>query len=237
MAALGGVSGVGISGVGKAHLSTTAGIRAALAPLVGCFYGLSRIEQAVLNMRAGYAGQLPQTRRQVASRLGTTPGQIRRTERQALRRLNGFAQTRGCGGTTTVTVVNGVIGPAELAVSPSLISFGNPSYQGAEQAQFTRLGTSPVFGPAGAPARFGNGATSGSTWAMQLMVIMLAVALVGFRKLFRRRGHPLPDTAKVEYLGRKRQAPAPAASVAPPAERGDSAAGSPKERERDRIAA
>jgi hypothetical protein len=213
---------------------------------VGCFSGLSRIEQVVLNMRAGYAGQLPHTRQQVARRLGATPGQIGHTERQALRRLNGLAQTRGCGaGTTAVTVANGVIGPSELAVSPSLVAFGNPSYQGAEQASFTRLGTSPEFGWTGAPARFGSGTPSDSTWAFQLLVIMLAVALVGFRKLFppararvRRRSHPLPHATKVEHFGRDgQQIPEPAASVAPPAERGDSSVGPTTERERDRIAA
>lgn len=229
----------------SAQLATTEGIRAALAPLVGCFSGLSRIEQVVLNMRAGYAGQLPHSRQQVARRLGTTPGQIRHTERQALRRLNGLAQTRGCGaGTTAVTVVNGVIGQSELAVSPSLVAFGNPSYQGAEQASFSRLGTAPEYG-SGAPARFGNGAPGDSTWAIQLLVIMLAVALVGFRKLFppararvRRRAQPLPRAARVEYPGRnQQQAPEPAASVAPSSERADSRDAPTTERERDRIAA
>jgi hypothetical protein len=221
----------GITSFGSAHLATTAGIRSALAPLVGCFYGLSQIEQVVLNMRAGYAGQLPHTRQQVARRLGTTPRRIRSTERQALRRLNGLAQTRGCAGTTPVTVVDNVIGPSELAVSPSLVAFGNPAYQGAEQASFARLGNAPEFASTGAPARFGNGATNGSTWAIQLLVIMLAVALVGFRKLFatriRRRGQPLPHAASVEYLGRDGQeTPAPATTVGPPAER-----------EKERIAA
>jgi hypothetical protein len=239
--------GGGIANFGSAHIATTAGIRSALAPLVGCFYGLSGIEQVVLNLRAGFAGQVPHTRQQVARRLGTTPRQIRRTERQALRRLNGLAQTRGCGaGTTAVTVVNGVIGPSELAVSPSLVAFGNPAYQGAEQTRFARLGNGPEFGSTGAPARFGKGATNGSTWAIQLLVIMLAVALVGFRKLFpqaaakvRRRGHPLPHAASVEYLGRSRHGtPEPTSSIGPPTERpAPSSAGPPTERERERIAA
>jgi hypothetical protein len=237
--------GAGVASFGSAHLATTAGIRSALAPLVGCLYGLSQIEQVVLDLRAGFAGQLPHTRQQVARRLGTTPRQIGRTERQALRKLNGLAQTRGCGsGTTAVTVVDSVIGPSELAVSPSLVAFGNPAYQGDEQTSFARLGNAPGFGSTGAPARFGNGTTSGSTWAIQLLVIMLAVALVGFRRLFplaapkvRRRGQPLPHAASVDYLERmERETPEPVASVGPPAERAASS-GPPTKRERERIAA
>ena len=57
----------------------------------------------------GFDGQLPHTRRQAAQRLNTSPGQIRRPSVERYRRLNGLAQTQGCGGVTefvgAVTVV------------------------------------------------------------------------------------------------------------------------------------
>ena len=45
----------------------------ALAPLIGCFYGLSQPELTVINLRAGFNGQVPHTRQQVERRLGTSP--------------------------------------------------------------------------------------------------------------------------------------------------------------------
>jgi hypothetical protein len=169
-------------------LATTEGIRSALAPLIGCFYGLSQPELTVIDLRAGFNGQLPHTRQQAARRLGTSPRQIRLTEQRALQRLNGLARTRGCGGTTEfvggVTVVGGFIGPAELAINRSLVAFGNPAYQGFEQSSFGRLGQVPAFGsPGPLPASFGSGTSGGSTWAIQLLTIMLLVALVGFRRM------------------------------------------------------
>ena len=155
----------------RANLATTAGIRSALAPLAGCFYGLSQPELTVINLRAGFNGQAPHTRQQAARRLGTSPGQIRLVERQALQRLNGLALTRGCGATTelvgAVTVVNGFIGPAEIAISPALIAFGNPGYQGMGQSSFASLGqVPPLRSPGPLPAAFGSGASNGSTWGL-----------------------------------------------------------------------
>jgi hypothetical protein len=167
------------------------------------------MERAVLTLRAGLGGQLPHSRTQVAGLLNTTAGQIRQVERGALQRLSGLAQTQGCGeGVAAVTVVGGVIGPAELALSPALVAFGNPAYQGAKQTQFGRLGTAPDIGSAGSlPAGFGNGSTNGSTWAIQLLLIMMIVALVGFRRFVpmvvaRLLGRPSParETAPVEPL-------------------------------------
>jgi hypothetical protein len=181
------------------------------------------------------AGQLPHTRRQVARRLGTSPRQIRLVEQQALQKLNGLAQSRGCGPAFgAVTVVNNIIGPAELAISPSLVAFGNPAYQGYAQTSFSRLGTGLEVGSAGSlPAAFGNGSTNGSTWAIQLLAIMMLVALVGFRRVIplavariRHGTLPRPRPASVEYL----QHPIDELEQAPCEER-------QAERERERIAA
>ena len=226
---------------GRPNLATTAGLRSALAPLIGCLYGLSQPELTVINLRAGFNGQVPLTRQQTANRLGTSPRQVSLVERRALSRLNGLAQTRGCGGTTEIvggiTVVNSFIGPAEIAISPALVAFGNPGYQGFEQSSFGRLGQVPAFGsPAPLPARFGPGSSNTSTWAFQLLAIMLLVALVGFRRtvplvIARIRRQPLPESNEnVEYLDRvEAQGSQPPPAVDRPVER-------PAER-REKIAA
>ena len=127
----------------------------AAAPLAGCFYGLSQPELTVINPRRL---QRAGTAHTAAS---TAPGHlargIRLVERQALQRLNGLALTRGCGATTelvgAVTVVNGFIGPAEIAISPALIAFGNPGYQGMGQSSFASLGqVPPLRSPGPLPA-------------------------------------------------------------------------------------
>jgi hypothetical protein len=198
---------------GRPNLATTAGLRSALAPLIGCLYGLSQPELTVITLRAGFNGRAPLTRQQTANRLGTSPRQVSLIERRALSRLNGLSQTRGCGGTTEIvggiTVVNSFIGPAEIAISPALVAFGNPGYQGFEQSSFGRLGQVPAFGsPAPLPARFGPGSSNTSTWAFQLLAIMLLVALVGFRRtaplvIARLRRQPLPESNEnLEYLDR-----------------------------------
>jgi hypothetical protein len=180
---------------------------------------------------------MPHTRRQAARRLGTSPRQIRLVERNALQRLNGLAQTNGCGGTTElvggVTVVDGFIGPAEVVISPALAAFGNPGFQGIKQSSFGTLGDVPPYdGPAPLPARFGPG-SSGSTWASQLLAIMFVVALLGFRRMFplivarlRRRPLPVADT-NVEYLER----------VEPEELEGEPLIERPAERRREKIAA
>jgi hypothetical protein len=212
-----------------------------LAPLIGCLYGLSQPELTVINLRAGLNGQLPHTRQQTANRLGTSPRQVRLVEQRALTRLNGLSQTRGCGGTGGivggVTVVNNFIGPAEIAISPALVAFGNPGYQGFEQSSFGRLGRVPAFGgPGPLPARFGPNTSSGSTWAFQLLAIMLLVALVGFRRtapvvIARLRRLPLSEEHEnVEYIERaEKQGSKPPPAVDRPDER-------PAER-REKIAA
>ena len=181
-------------------------MRSALAPLMGCFYGLPQPELTVVNLRAGFNGQLPHTRQQAARRLGTSPRQVRLTEQRALQRLNGLARTQGCGGVTefvgAVTVVNGLIGPAEIAINRTLVAFGNPGYQGFTQSGFSRLGQAPEFSsPGPLPASFGSGSSNGSTWASQLLAIMLLVALLGFRRFVpmvvaRLRGRPVPEQGR-----------------------------------------
>jgi hypothetical protein len=184
---------------------------------MGCFGGLSEPEQTVLNMRAGFAGQLPQTRRQVARRIGTSPRQIRLTEQRAVQRLNGLAQTEGCAGTTefvgSVTVVNGIIGPAEIAIDRRLVAFGNPGYQGYEQSSFGSLGQAPAFkSPGPLPASFGSGTGSTSGWAIQLLAVMLLAGLIGFRRVVphaaARLRRPIPAReASVEALDHSHEAP------------------------------
>jgi hypothetical protein len=205
----------------------------ALAPLSGCFYGLSRSERAVLNLRAGLNGQLPHSRRQTATRLGSSPRQVLRTEQRAFQKLNGLAQTDGCAGTAGigVTVVDNVIGPAELAVNPALVAFGHPAYQALHQSQFTRLG--PILDlPPVAPLRadFGTPSTRSSAWASQLLAIMLLVGLGALLKLVstaaaRRRSlaRPPAGPARLEYLERLREAELdqPPGSRPPPGEESD----------------
>jgi hypothetical protein len=215
---------------GRPNLATTDGLRSALAPLVGCFYGLTQPELTVINLRAGFNGQVPHTRQQTANRLGTSPRQIRLVEQRSLTRLNGLAQRGGCGGSNGivrgVTVVNGFIGPAEIAISPALVAFGNPGFQGFEQSTFGRLGRVPAYGsPGPLPARFGPNTSNGSTWAFQLLAIMLLVALVGFRRtvplaIARLRRLPLRESHEnVEYLERAHaQGSEPPPAVERPAE-------------------
>ena len=173
----------------NARLASTAEqLRSTLAPLHGCFYGLTGIERSVLNLRAGFGGKTPHTRQQVANRLNTSTGKVRQTEQRAMQRLRGLAQSDGCSaaaGSSGVTIVNNVIGPAEIAASPALIAFGNPAYQGARVSAFSRRGPIVDVGsPAPLPASFGESATSGSTWAAQLLAVMLLVALGGFVRVF-----------------------------------------------------
>jgi hypothetical protein len=237
-----GAFGGGFSAIGsRPNLATTAGLRSALAPLIGCLSGLTQPELTVINLRAGFNGQMPHTRQQTANRLGTSPRQIRLVEQRALTRLNGLERTRGCGGTSElvggVTVVNGFIGPAEIALSPALIALGNPGYQGFAQSSFARLGRVPAFGaPGPLPARFGPNTSNGSTWAFQLLAIMLLVALVGFRRtaplvIARLRRLPLRETPEnVESIERAdAQGSTPPPAVDHPDER-------PAER-REKIAA
>ena len=191
----------------------------------------------MINLRAGFNGQLPHTRQQAARRLGTSPQQIRLAEQRALQRLNGLARTQGCAGVTefvgAVTVVNGLIGPAEIAINRTLVAFGNPAYQGMAQSSFTRLGQGPVFSsPGPLPASFGSGASKGSTWASQLLAIMLLVALIGFRRtaplvvarLRRRPLHLAEDNVELVEPGDEKLRHVPA---------GDR----PSERQREKIAA
>jgi hypothetical protein len=188
----------GASADTTARLASTAEqLRSTLAPLRGCFYGLTSPERSVLILRAGLVGQPPHSRLQVANRLNTSTRQVAHTEQRAVQRLRSLAQTDGCGSAAGlgVTVVNNVIGPAEVAASPGLVAFGNPAYQGAAQSAFSRRGPVVDFNsPAPLPANFGASVTSGSTWAAQLLAVMLLVALAGFLQFFplsasRRRRH------------------------------------------------
>jgi hypothetical protein len=71
-------------------------LRAALEPLLGCFYSLSPFEQEVLALRAGLDGGAPISRGQLASAFGVTPIDVHRTERSALRRLRRASVEEGC---------------------------------------------------------------------------------------------------------------------------------------------
>jgi DNA-binding CsgD family transcriptional regulator len=66
--------------------------------LRGCFGVLSARERRVLTLRAGLGDERPQSRRRVADELGVGRGEVRSTERRALRRLGAARRSGGCGG-------------------------------------------------------------------------------------------------------------------------------------------
>jgi hypothetical protein len=170
-------SRIGGAGAGAVILQ----LQAALSDLQGCFYGLSGRERRVLTMRAGLNGGRPRSRSFVAKRLGTTRGNVRQIEQNALFTLDGLAISTGCasGPGAAAAVADGFISPTELARAPQLVTLADPAYQGAGQSQFTRLGTVPKLAP-GLPApRFGQASRSGALWALQLLVVMLGFGLVG----------------------------------------------------------
>jgi hypothetical protein len=105
-------------------------------------------------------------------------------------------------------VADGFISPDELAQAPQLVTLANPSFQGAGQSQFSRLGTVPELAP-GLPVRgFGQDSRAGAPWALQLLVVMLGLGLVGIV-----RGSP----AIAAWLRLKREGlPVPALSARSP---------------------
>jgi hypothetical protein len=155
----------------------------ALGQFEGCFYGLSGNERRVLTMRAGLGGRRPRSRSEVAGRLNTSTGQVRRTERSALLQLDSLAQSTGCAaggaGAAADALADGFISLAELARAPQLVAFANPGYQGLSQARFSRLGPVPDLGSPLPLSGFGDDPKSGALWALQLLAVMLLLGLVG----------------------------------------------------------
>lgn len=180
------------SGRGTGARASTRRLKAALAGLQGCFYGLSRVERHVIVLRTGLAGGRSHSRRYVARRLGTSRGQVRRVERRAVRKLYELVRTDGCAaggsGEGTVILGGGPIGPAELAAAPGLIAFGSPAYQASSQADlgqpdFSQLGKSVQFPSASRSVRnFNDRSGNGIIWAFQLLAVMLLVAIGGFTR-------------------------------------------------------
>jgi hypothetical protein len=159
-------------------------LEAALSQLQGCFYGLSGRERRVLSMRAGLGGRGAHSRSYVAHRLNTTPGKVRQIEQHALFTLDGLAETTGCasGPGAAAAVADGYISPAELAQAPQLVALANPAYQGAGNSEFSRLGT-PLDLPPGLPlSRFGEDAKGGGLWALQLLIVMLGLGVLGIAR-------------------------------------------------------
>jgi DNA-binding CsgD family transcriptional regulator len=178
-----------VGGIGRAGRVRGAGLRqlrAVLGELRGCFYGLTRLERRVLILRVGLDGRRPHSRSQVADRLNRSSGQIRRTERNALKRLDVLARTEGCagsaGGGLLTSIVGGSIGPAELAAVPGLVAFGNPGDQGLRLVRFTRLGAAPELLSPRRPLDLGDGPASSGAWTIQLLAIMLMIGLAGLMR-------------------------------------------------------
>jgi sigma-70-like protein len=180
-------------GRGKRARASARRLKAALAGLQGCFYGLSRVERRVIVLRTGLRGGRSHSRTDVARRLGTSRGQVRRVERRAVRKLYELVRTDGCaagasGGGSSVITAGGLIGPAELAAAPALIAFGNPAYQASSQVDpgktdFSQLGESVEFpSPSRSVGEFTDRSGNGIVWALQLLAIMLLVALGGFTR-------------------------------------------------------
>lgn len=166
-----------IGGAGAAIVQ----LRESLSQLQGCFYGLSGRERRVLSLRAGLNGRRPHSRSYVAGRLNTTPAKVRRIEQGALLTLGGLADSTGCasGPGAAAAVADGFISPVELANAPQLVTLADPSYQGAGQSQFSRLGTVPELAPGLAQGSIGEDPRSGAAWALQLLAVMLGLGLVG----------------------------------------------------------
>jgi hypothetical protein len=178
---------------GKRATASARRLREALAGLQGCFYGLSRVERRVIVLRTGLSGGRSHSRPDVARRLGTSRGQIRRVERRAVRKLYELVRTDGCaaggaGQGAGVMFGGGLIGPSQLAELPGLIAFGNPAYQGFSQAavgetDFSRLGASVDFpSSSNGVRRFADRSDNGILWAFQLLAVMLLVAIGGFTR-------------------------------------------------------
>jgi hypothetical protein len=100
-------------------------LRAALEPLLGCFYSLSPFQQEVLSLRAGLDGGAPISRGQLASAFGVTPVDVRRTEAAALRRLRVASVEDGCMATGAglaaagAAFIGGPFGPVGF-ISPAI---------------------------------------------------------------------------------------------------------------------
>jgi hypothetical protein len=118
---VGGPGGAGTLGAGAFVVrggSDVLQLRAALDPLLGCYYALSPIQQEVLALRAGLDGGTPISRGQVAAAFGVSPAEVERTERSGLRALRSAATEDGCmsvAGTMLASgespFLNGPLGP------------------------------------------------------------------------------------------------------------------------------
>jgi hypothetical protein len=168
-------SRIGSAGAAFVQLKDTLGL------LQGCFYGLSGTQRRVLTMRAGLGGGRPHSRSYVAHRLNTTPAKVRRIEQSALLTLDSLANTTGCasGPGAAAAVADGYITAAELAQAPQLVTLADPSYQGAGHSQFSRLGTVPKFAPGLSAPHIGDDSRTGAMWALQLLLVMLGLGLLG----------------------------------------------------------
>ena len=157
-------------------------LQESLTLLQGCFYGLSGRERRVLNMRAGLDGPA-RSRSYVAHRLGTTRGKVRGIEQNALFTLQGLADStglrerpRGGGrGRGRVYLIAGRAGPGAAAGHAGrsrLPGRGPVSVQPARRRTAVRIGPARIGASAEAPS-------GSSLWALQLLLVMLALGLVG----------------------------------------------------------
>ena len=167
-------------------------LRQAVNALQGCIYGLSGAERQVLILRGGLV-EAPLSRRQAARRLGISPRRVARLEQRGLIHLQSFARSRGCAdgfvGGPAVTGANMLTTPVGLVSAAALMRFGEAAFQQAAAGKnpFAVQGPSVPVGSGSSPRGRVDESGEAATWAIQLLAIMLAVALVGFVSRIRDR--------------------------------------------------
>jgi hypothetical protein len=109
-------------------------LRAALAPLLGCFYAISPFQQELLVMRAGLDGHAPLSRAQLATAFGVSQRDVLRNERLALGEMRSAAHEDGC---MTAATTGGLVALAQSFIAGP---FGPPGF------------VNPVTGSVGRPA-------------------------------------------------------------------------------------
>jgi hypothetical protein len=172
--ALGGLQSLALLPGGAAALQ----LRAALEPLLGCFYSLSPFQQEVLSLRAGLDGGAPISRGQLASALGVAPVDVRHTERSALRRLRLASIEDGCMAVSGVEVaaagsafIGGPFGPVGF-VSPATGQTLRPALAAAS----TRLPAIESRSITDRLTALGKDSETGTHWLMLLITLMLCAA-------------------------------------------------------------
>jgi hypothetical protein len=146
--------------------------------LAGCFYALTPFEQQVLTVRTGIDGRQVLSRGQLAVLLGTSPGAIGVTERNALGELRNASQRDGCmpvaaaGPANAVTAfIGGSFGPVGY-VTPGVPPESRAAPAG--DAEQTRLASTSF---ADKLATLNNAGDQASLSVLVILAVMLSGAL------------------------------------------------------------